>query len=173
MLQKGLKVVSSSTLLCGALEVFTTPDVWKKKKKDKKKASKGNTSRHPGALEAVKLTPSRDKFAALGTSLKLVCFHSWSEFASVWQWSIAWEGAEGFGLRMDSQNLLPPSLLPFCFVRSCEAPNTSANPYVFPCLLPVPVGKKSHSFLFFQSSWNQTSLESPSKACISWDCSLQ
>lgn len=111
MLQKGLKLVSSS-LFCVVPWKFSQHQMCKKKEK---KASPVNTSRHPGALEAVKLTPSRDKFAALGTSLKLACFHSWSEFASVWQWSTAWEGAGGFGLRMDSQNLLPPSLLPLCF----------------------------------------------------------
>lgn len=79
MLQKGLKLVSSS-LFCVVPWKFSQHQMCKKKEK---KASPVNTSRHPGALEAVKLTPSRDKFAALGTSLKLACFHSWSEFASV------------------------------------------------------------------------------------------
>lgn len=79
MLWKGLKVVSSS-LCCVVPWKFSQHQMCEKKKKKERKA---NACRHPGALEAVKLTPSRDKFAALGTSLKLVCFHSWSEFASV------------------------------------------------------------------------------------------
>lgn len=68
MLQKGLKVASSS-LFCVVPWKFSQYQMCEKKAQ-RKKEGKANTSRHPGALEAVKLTPSRDKFAALGTSLK-------------------------------------------------------------------------------------------------------
>lgn len=140
-----VKMVSSS-LSCMVPRKFSQHQMCGKKKKKERKA---NTSRHPGALEAVKLTPSRDKFAALGTSLKLVCFHSWSEFASVWQWSIAWEGADSIGLRMDSQNSLVPSLFPHCFALMLWSSQYFCSSLWLPLSFTSSSRKRSHSFFFF------------------------